>query len=70
MLCTYYRPWTHGPEDWFKSIGKLLDARLCIDVEGGETVTIGSIYKQWQLSKLKPKPSESGDDVRIEEYLG
>lgn len=62
-------PWTNGLDDWFRPIGKLLDARLCIDVEGGIIVKAASIEKYWQLSKYKLKPSQSGEDICYEKYI-
>lgn len=44
-------------------IGKLLDARLCLDIEVGIVVKIASIEKQWQLLKYKRKPNGSGEDI-------
>ncbi|KAL6412083.1 atrophin-1 interacting protein 2 (WW domain containing E3 ubiquitin protein ligase 2) [Ilyonectria robusta] len=70
LLCSTYRPWTLGSKEYLKQITRVLDARLCIDVNGGTTVTGGSIEKQWQLSRNRRKPSESGNDVFVEEYLG
>ncbi|KAH7133972.1 hypothetical protein EDB81DRAFT_902696 [Dactylonectria macrodidyma] len=72
LLCSTYRPCGLGllGREWLEQIGSLLDARLCISVKGGTAVTAGVIEKQWQLSKDKRKPSESGTNIYVEEYLG
>ncbi|KAF5973927.1 atrophin-1 interacting protein 2 WW domain-containing protein [Fusarium bulbicola] len=71
VLCSTYRSWTGSyATDSFKHICNLLDARLCISVPGGTTVTGGSLEKQWQLSQYRKKPAESGQDAHCEEYMG
>ncbi|KAF5609302.1 atrophin-1 interacting 2 WW domain protein [Fusarium subglutinans] len=71
VLCSTYRSWTGSyATDSFKHICNLLDARLCVSVPGGTTVTGGSLEKQWQLSQYRKKPAESGEDAHCEEYLG
>ncbi|KAF9774657.1 hypothetical protein IL306_007306 [Fusarium sp. DS 682] len=71
VLCSTYRSWTGSyATDSLKQIGNLLDARLCIDVKDGATVTGPSIEKQWQLSQNRRKPAESGQDTYCEEYMG
>ncbi len=69
ILCSTNNPWTKATDDWAKSIGRLLDARICIDVKGGTTVKAATIEKQWKLSQYRPKPSESGEDIYYEKYL-
>lgn len=71
VLCSTYRSWTGSyAADSFKHVCNLLDARLCISVPGGATVTGGSLEKQWQLSQYRKKPAESGQDAHCEEYMG
>ncbi|KAI1023979.1 hypothetical protein LB504_005290 [Fusarium proliferatum] len=71
VLCSTYRSWTGSyAADSFKHVCNLLDARLCISVPGGTTVTGGSLEKQWQLSQYRKKPAESGQDTHCEEYMG
>jgi hypothetical protein len=53
-----------------KHVCNLLDARLCISVSGGTTITGTSLEKQWQLSQYRRKPAESGQDAHCEEYIG
>ncbi|KAF5643868.1 atrophin-1 interacting 2 WW domain protein [Fusarium sp. NRRL 52700] len=71
VLCSTYRSWTGSyATGSFKHICNLLDARLCILVPGGTSVTGGPLEKQWQLSQYRKKPAESGQDAHCEEYMG
>ncbi|KAL5591809.1 hypothetical protein FOVSG1_010698 [Fusarium oxysporum f. sp. vasinfectum] len=71
VLCSTYRSWTGSyAADSLKHVCNLLDARLCISVPGGTTITGTSLEKQWQLSQYRRKPAESGQDAHCEEYIG
>ncbi|KAJ9416356.1 atrophin-1 interacting protein 2 [Fusarium oxysporum] len=71
VLCSTYRSWTGSyAADSLKHVCNLLDARLCISVSGGTTITGTSLEKQWQLSQYRRKPAESGQDAHCEEYIG